>query len=264
MNFCLLSILYLCCITLCIMISDMKNEKDFLTNKVIAHRGAWKKQDLPQNSIASLREAIRLGCEGSEFDVWMSADSVLVVNHDSDFYGLPIETSTYKELLEKKHPNGERIPTVEAYLKEGMTQTRTKLVMEVKPSEVSGERGLAVAKRAVEMVQHLGAEDWVDYIGFDFEMCLKIMELDPSANVAYLEGDKSPEELSEAGFFGLDYHYSLLQDKSHWIEKANELGLTVNAWTVNKAEDMEWLLSKGARFITTDEPELLLDLIKKK
>jgi glycerophosphoryl diester phosphodiesterase len=263
MKLSILSILLFTLISMCAM-NDVNSQKDFLTNKVIAHRGAWKKQNLPQNSIASLREAIRLGCEGSEFDVWMTADSILVVNHDADFYGLPIETSTYQELLQKKHPNGEQIPTVEAYLLEGMKQSRTKLIMEIKPSEVSGERGLSIAKKVVDMVHRLGAEEWVDYIGFDHNMCLKIIELDPKANVAYLEGDKSPKELADAGFFGLDYHHSLLRKRPEWIEEAHELGLTVNAWTVNKVEEMEWLLSKRVRFITTDEPELLLEVIKKK
>jgi glycerophosphoryl diester phosphodiesterase len=261
MKLSILSLSLFTLISMCAM-NDVNSQKDFITNKVIAHRGAWKAKNLPQNSIASLKEAISLGCEGSEFDVWMTVDSILVVNHDPDFYGLPIETSTYQELLHKKHPNGEQISTVEAYLQEGMKQSRTKLIMEIKPSEVSGERGLTIAKKAVEMVHHLGAEDWVDYIGFDYNMCLKIIELDPKANVAYLEGDKSPNELAEAGFFGLDYHHSLLKQNPNWIEVANELGLTVNAWTVNKKEDMEWLLTKGARFITTDEPELLLELIK--
>ena len=41
----------------------------FASNKAIAHRGAFKKNGFPENSIASLREAIRLGCTGSEFDV---------------------------------------------------------------------------------------------------------------------------------------------------------------------------------------------------
>ena len=261
MKYFYLLLLFASCTPFLTMTKKTEQNDGFHTNKVIAHRGAWKKSNLPQNSIASLKEAIRLGCEGSEFDVWMTADSVLVVNHDADFYGLPIETSSYQELLEKKHSNGELIPTVEAYLQEGMKQSRTKLIMEIKPSEVNGERGLAIAKRAVEMVKQLGAVDWVDYIGFDYDMCLKIIELDPSANVAYLEGDKSPEELAETGFFGLDYHYSLLRDKPHWIEKALDLGLTVNAWTVNEPEEMKWLLSKGLRFITTDEPELLLEII---
>ncbi|MEY3644697.1 MAG: hypothetical protein RLZZ207_1392, partial [Bacteroidota bacterium] len=86
-------------------------QSTFIQNKIIAHRGAWKAQNLPQNSIASLREAIRLGCEGSEFDVWMTSDEVLVVNHDHELQGMDIETSTYEQLLTKTLSNGEKIPT---------------------------------------------------------------------------------------------------------------------------------------------------------
>src|SRR5665648_155520 len=61
---------------------------NLLKNGVIAHRGAWKKDSLPQNSIASLQNAIRLGVAGSEFDVQLTADEVLVVNHDPIFQGM--------------------------------------------------------------------------------------------------------------------------------------------------------------------------------
>src|SRR5690606_40007377 len=43
-------------------------------SQVIAHRGAWKIDGLPQNSIASLHRAIELGCAGSEFDVHRSEE----------------------------------------------------------------------------------------------------------------------------------------------------------------------------------------------
>ena len=104
-------------------------QSTFHQNKIIANRGAWKANGLPQNSIASLRAAVRLGCEGSEFDVWMTADEVLVVNHDHDFQGMDIETSTYEQLLSKTLPNGEKITTLKAYLTEGMTQKGTKLIL---------------------------------------------------------------------------------------------------------------------------------------
>ena len=56
--------------------------KVLAVNPVIAHRGAWKKNGLPQNSIASLRQAIALEWGGSEFDVRMTADDSLIINHD--------------------------------------------------------------------------------------------------------------------------------------------------------------------------------------
>jgi len=68
----------------------------FADNVVVAHRGAWKSNNFPQNSIASLKQAITLGCTGSEFDVRMTSDNVLIVTHDSDYNELDIEESTYE------------------------------------------------------------------------------------------------------------------------------------------------------------------------
>ncbi len=245
-------------------LSCIPQKETFIQNKVIAHRGAWKSKDLPQNSLASLNRAIELGCEGSEFDVWMTADGVLVVNHDADFHGMPIETSSYASLLTQKLPNGEHLPTLEEYLKEGMDQTKTKLILEIKPSEISQERSVKIAQKSVEMVQSLGAEKWVDYITFDYEAGKKVIEMAPSAEVAYLNGDKNPTELKANGFFGLDYHYKVLQENPHWIQEAKELGLMINSWTVNEKEDMHWLLESGVDFITTDEPEMLLQIVSGK
>lgn len=243
------------------ILSSCSAQSTFQVNKVIAHRGAWKAQGLPQNSIASLREAIRLGCEGSEFDVWMTADEVLVVNHDHDLQGLDIEISTYEELLVKTLPNGEKIPTLKEYLSEGMKQQGTKLILEFKPSRISVERSEKVGEMAVKTVQELRAEKWVDYITFSYEGGKKAIATDPKANVAYLSGDKSPAELKADGFFGFDYNIRVLRQKPEWIAEAQNLGLTVNAWTVNSEEDMKWLLEMTADFITTDEPELLFTLI---
>lgn len=240
------------------------SQNSFVQNKVIAHRGAWKAQGLPQNSLASLNEAIRLGCEGSEFDVWMTADEVLVVNHDHDFQGIDIETSTYEQLLTKKLPNGEKIPTLEEYLKEGMKQTTTKLILEFKPSRISVARSERVGELSVKTVQKLGAEQWVDYITFSYEGGKKAIATDPQANVAYLSGDKTPAQLKEDGFFGFDYNIRVLKNKPEWIAEAQQLGLTTNAWTVNLEEDMKWLLDLKVDFITTDEPEKLFELISKK
>ena len=231
-------------------------------NQVIAHRGAWKKNNLPENSIASLKEAFRLNCFGSEFDIHMTLDSVMVVNHDATFLGIPIAKSTYQQLLAKKLPNGESIPTLESYLKTGMTQKKTKLILEIKPQNMGKERDLFLAEKALQMVKKLKAEAWVDYISFSYDICTYIIGHMPNAKVAYLAGDVAPEKLKADGFFGSDYHYSVFQ-KNDWINPSKKLGLTVNAWTVNTVPEMEWLLANEVEYITTNEPELLFETIKK-
>jgi hypothetical protein len=47
--------------------NNSKGKLPFANNKVVAHRGAWKKNKLPQNAIASLKEAIRLQCTGTDY-----------------------------------------------------------------------------------------------------------------------------------------------------------------------------------------------------
>ncbi|WP_026965887.1 glycerophosphodiester phosphodiesterase family protein [Algoriphagus terrigena] len=254
----------LCLLALTVSFTSSFSQEMFHKNSVIAHRGAWKAQGLPQNSLASLDEAVRLKCEGSEFDVWMTADGILVVNHDAEYLEMPIETSTFKELRSKKLPNGEKIPTVKEYLKKGMKQTGTKLILEIKPSKISVERSKELAAKCVDQVKELKAEKWVDYITFSYDAGIKVIELDPKANVAYLNGEKSPAELKEAGFFGFDYNIRVVKEKPQWIKEAQDLGLTVNVWTVNKVEDMQWLLDQKVDFITTDEPELLFETIGKR
>lgn len=233
---------------------------DFAQNKVIAHRGAWKEKALPENSIASLNEASRLGCFGSEFDVHMTADSVIVVNHDPEFKGMKIEESTYKQLLTQKHTNGEPIPTLDAYLSAGMKQHKTKLILEIKASKISKQRTLALTEKVVKMVSDKQAQGWIEYISFDDDALRYVLKMTPEVKVQSLDGKMSPEQLKSDKFFGADYHFSVYKKQPEFISEAHKLGLIINAWTVNEEADMKEMLEKGADFITTNEPGRLLKL----
>ena len=233
-------------------------------NSVIAHRGAFKKNNLPENSIASLKEAIRLKCYGSEFDVHMTKDSVIVVNHDAEFKGLVISNSTYAELQQHLHTNGEQIPTLESYLKEGMTQKGTKLILEIKIAKTP-EATIALTDATVKLVKKLKADAWVEYISFSYDAILRVIQLNPKAKtafLAYLTQDVPVEKLKEDGITQADYFYTIYKE-GDWFNRAHKLGLTINAWTVNKEEDLKWLIAEKADFITTNEPELLFELLKK-
>lgn len=235
----------------------------FADNIVVAHRGAWKKNSLPENSIASLKHAIKLGCTGAEFDVHMTADDSLVINHDDDFHKLPIEKTNYADLLAFTLSNGEKIPTLREYLLAGIADNKTtRLVCEIKPSSISKERGKVIAAKVVQLVHDLKLESNVVYISFDYDILKKIVELNPAALTQYLEGNKSPEEVKADGITGIDYHYSVFKLHPEWIESAKKNNIALNAWTVNSATDMDWLINSGFNFITTNEPELLFDRMK--
>lgn len=236
----------------------------FNKNVVVAHRGAWKANNLPENSIAALNQAVALHCHGSEFDIHMTADGILVVNHDHDFYGMDIEKSTYEQLLAKKHPNGENIPTLKEYIIAGMKQKETKLILEIKTSRISPERSIEVTDKVFALVKELKAQKWSEYICFSWEVGKRLHELDRKAKIAYLEGDRTPAEAKAAGYTGLDYHYSVYKKNPTWIAEAHKLGLTVNAWTVNDRAEMKSLIDQKVEYITTNEPELLFEVLNEK
>jgi glycerophosphoryl diester phosphodiesterase len=231
-------------------------------NKVIAHRGAWKNTGVTENSIGALEHAIKLGCYGSEFDVHMSADSVLYVLHDHSIQGTNIETTNSAELSKIKLADGETLPTLEAYLKAGSKQKKTRLILEIKTSKISKERSLALATKCVELVKKMKVEKITDYIAFDWDVCLKVKQVAPKAHVEYLNGDKTPDEIQAAGLDGIDYHLSVLKKKEDYIPAMRQKKLTTNVWTVNSEADLKYFLEKDVDYITTNEPELLLSLSK--
>lgn len=160
----LLLILIAACFTTCIA---SKKHITFVDNVVVAHRGAWKKNALPENSLASLKHAIELECTGSEFDVRMTADDSLIINHDPDYNKLPIENTNYADLVAFKLSNGEKLPTFREYLLAGSeNNTATRLFCEIKPSEISKERGKTIAAKVLRLVQELKAQNMVVYISF--------------------------------------------------------------------------------------------------
>jgi beta-glucanase (GH16 family)/glycerophosphoryl diester phosphodiesterase len=225
---------------------------------VVAHRGAWKEGKLPENSLASLKKALNLKCAGTEFDVRMTADSILVVNHDPKYFGLDIETVMYKDLTHKNLKNGEKIPLLSTYLTEGIKNNQlTRLVLEIKPSEISKERGKLIAREVLQLVKKLDVESKVDYISFDIDILKELILLNPKVSTQYLNGELSPKELKELGISGLDYHYKVYYDKPEWIQQAKDLHMILNVWTVNKKKDMDFFIRNDFHYITTNEPELL-------
>ena len=231
----------------------------------VAHRGAWKAGGLPENSLASLRAAVALGCAGSEFDVRMSADDTLVVAHDPTHAGLAIEATPYAALAAEPLANGEPLPTLRAYLEEGVRQNDgpgppTRLLLEVKASPAGPTRSAEIARRAVALARETGAAPLTDYISFSYDALLAVRAADSTAHTQYLEGDRPPDALVADGIGGLDYQYLVYRANAAWIQEAHDLGLRLNAWTVDAEGDMRWLLERGFDLITTDEPERLIGL----
>ena len=230
-------------------------------SQVIAHRGYWKTAGSAQNSITSLQKADSIHCYGSEFDVWLAKDKKLVVNHDPVYKMKYMEYSKGDALTGLKLSNGENLPSLQKYLEAGK-KCNTKLILELKAHN-SKKRETKAVQEILAMVKKMGLEDRMEYITFSLHAMKEFIRLAPAGTpVFYLNGELSPKELKDLGAAGLDYHMGVIKKHPEWIKEAHDLGLKVNVWTVDKAEDMKWLIDQKVDFITTNEPIVAQDMLK--
>lgn len=231
--------------------------------KVISHRGYWTAPNSAQNSLASFTKADSVGVFGSEIDVWLTADDKLIVNHDRVYKGTDInmEKSTLKEISSIVLPNGENIPTLDAYLRLVAGKPNTRLILEMKSLSDLKREDLA-AEKIVKALRKYNLLDRTDIIAFSINACLAFKKLMPDGRIFYLNGDLAPRSIKKLGLTGIDYSMSVLRKNPKWVEQAHKEGLEVNVWTVDTEEDMRYFIDLGVDYITTDYPERLQALLK--
>ena len=164
-------------------------------------------------------------------------------------------------LVKVRLNNGEQLPTLEQYLSRGQ-QLTTRLILELKPHRTPEQETKAI-EGIVRMIKDFNLENRVEYISFSKHATKEFIRLAPKGTpVYYLSGDATPQELKSWGCAGPDYHFSVFQKNPEWIEQCHKLGMKVNAWTVNDAKNMQWLIEHKVDFITTNEPILLQQELK--
>jgi len=240
-----------CILTLIIMmISNAQTQ-------IIAHRGFWQTNpSTTENSLQALENAQKLKIYGAEFDVRMSKDGVLVVNHDEHHGTMEISETDFKELAKLKLSNGEEYPTLKDYLKQGKKDKALKLIVEIKPAKTKALEDELVSK-TVKLIKEMKLESQSEFISFSFNICKEIKKAEPKFKVQYLEGNLSPQQIKDEGLDGIDYHYSVFEKNPTWISEANSLGLITNSWTVNDLEVYKKLKEQGLKFVTTNVPDQL-------
>lgn len=230
--------------------------------KVIAHRGYWTAPGSAQNSLDALAKADSIGCFGSEFDVWMTSDSVLVVDHDGWINGYGVQYTPAEIICAQKLKNGETIPTLEQYFEEALKHPNIRLICEMKFPN-SRHQEMEMAKKIAEMAKKFGVEDRIDYITFSRDGMYSLMKYaHKGAEVYYLTGDMVPEQLKFMGAAGADYNYWAFRKHPEWIKQIQDLGMKVNVWTVDNEDEMKWCIDNGIDFITTNYPERFMELQK--
>lgn len=224
--------------------------------KIIAHRGAWKEFNLPENSIASLEKAIDLKCDGAEFDVRRTLDGVLVVNHDPVYFGDTIQTNTYAYLNRNKLSNGESLPTLEQYFLKG-TQNKhnTLLICEIKAAIKDKEQDYLATIETLAFAKKIKIEKRIVYISFSKDILLWIKKQRSKAIVLYLESDLTIDAVVKNKFDGINLYYTAFKNNSQLSETAKKAGLKIGSWTVNELSDLAILQQQGVEWITTNQPQ---------
>ena len=228
--------------------------------QLIAHRGYWK-TDPPtaENSLQALENAQKLNIYGTECDVRMSKDGVLIIYHDEYHGTMEISETNFADLDKLKIKNGENIPTLKEFLEKGKKNPSLKLMIELKPIGSKAKENELV-KKTSQLVKELQLESQTEFISFSLNICEHLKKEEPTFKVHYLNGDLSPLQIKQKGFDGIDYHYSILLKNPTWISQAQSIGLITNSWTVNDIEIFKQLRKQGIEFVTTDIPDLLLNL----
>lgn len=222
--------------------------------KIIAHRGHWTVEGSAQNSIAALKRAGSLPIYGTEFDVHLTKDQVLILNHDPVFHGKAISDHSYSALRRSgRLSNGEALPRLARFFRVARRYPNLKLIVELKPGPNQLQEKLLVEK-TLELVKRKRLESRVEYISFSANICRELKQQNPASSVQYLRGDLSPIEVQQNGWNGIDYHFSLYQKNEKWSAQARSIGLTTNAWTVNDPRIFNQLVELGVEYITTDYP----------
>ncbi|GAA3994947.1 glycerophosphodiester phosphodiesterase [Streptomyces sp. NBC_01352] len=218
----------------------------------VAHRGDPYR--VRENTIDSLRSALRLGADAVEIDVRLTRDGVPVLLHDE----------TLKRLWEHDRPllslssdevcglTGDEVPT----LARALAATGDSRVM----LDLPGTSDVRVARRVVDVVRECGAEERVYYCA-DATAMLAVRAADPAAEIALTWTTLAPPRpalLAAVRPRWLNYRFALV-DRA-LAERVHTDGYLLSVWTPDTRRSMRRLIDIGVDSITTNRVDILCAL----
>ena len=234
--------------------------------KIFAHRGS--KGTHPENTLASFKEAVRVGSDGIELDVHLTKDGQLVVIHDETVDRTTNGTGEIRNitLAEIKAMDagswfhntyaGEKIPTLEEVLlllKE--LGFNGQLNIELKTDIIQYE-GLVEKCLALQ-----GTKTWpftIVYSSFNPYTLLELKKMKPDQEIGLLFESVEWANKGDAMLEKESYHPDLkLLD---WTLKWNTNQLPLRVWTVNEDTDINRCFELNIEAIFTDYPQKALQL----
>lgn len=240
-------------------------------NIVIAHRGGSKEAGVPDNSIASLKYAISLGCYSSETDIYWTKDNNVVVAHaDSNckINGLYPWESTLEQIQSAgKLSNGETIPSLEDYIRAAMNAkgSCTKICLDIKAitkPTMHHDEAVKACERACEIIADMEAQNYCIFICSGYTDIVK--HCAKYANAVGVEiGAMGNSSASQYKNWGYTWHNRNIVDYDASESTINgyiNAGLEVSVYTVDN--DTNWSVIAPyvhrLKGITTNYPAWML------
>jgi glycerophosphoryl diester phosphodiesterase len=232
-----------------------------------AHRGAAGLA--PENTLAAFRVAIELGADGTEMDLQVTRDGIVVVIHDdtvdrtTDGRGR-IGDLTLAEIKRldagaKFSPafRGERIPTLRELIDLVRASGRQsfRLNLEIKFADGREGQPADLEEQVLAVLRETGFLDRVITQSFYHPSAAKMKRLVPSIPAGLLVGQRRqpPDPVTAVRDHRVDYyapHHSLVTPDL--LRTLHRAGIPVVTWTVNDPADMRRLIGMGLGVLPGD------------
>jgi glycerophosphoryl diester phosphodiesterase len=232
----------------------------------IAHRGA--SYDAPENTLAAFDLALRLGADGIELDVRLSADGVPVVIHDAtldrttDGRG-PVSAWRWPELrsldagswFDSQYAR-QRIPSLEDVF--AAFGERLLYVIELKTNSLRDHR---LEQAVIAIIQRHGLADQVILASLNPFALRRVRRLLPQIAVGLLISPHQPLYLrwtrlgTVMRYASRLLHHTLID--ANTVAWARRYGYRLHAWTVDEPDEMMRLAALGVDAILTNRPDVL-------
>ncbi len=232
---------------------------------IVAHRGYWNCEEAgyARNSVAALRCAQEYGFWGTEFDLHLTSDEVIIIVHDDVVNGKRIDANPYSEFADIRLENGERIPTIDDYFTQAAKSPKTMLVCEFK-AHATPELEDRLMELAFAKMKEYGIYDpkRIMFVTFSKHVSDYIASEMPEFDVEYLANDRNPEELAELNITGVNYEYHAFEENPTWLDMAKSLGMRLKTWPTNNEERLKEVLDWGIDIITSDVPVEIRNMLR--
>jgi glycerophosphoryl diester phosphodiesterase len=213
---------------------------------VFAHRGCT--EGFTENTIDAFAEARRLGADGVELDVRLTADGALAIHHDAEIPGF----GAIADLEVADLPAHVPLLADALAVCEGMVVN-----VEIKnaPQDPGWDAGEAVAALTAAALEEVGWTSRVLVSSFQMATLRAVQAADSRLALGALWGVAPEPEPAlaaavEAGFAAV--HPFVVSVDPALVERAHAMGLAVNVWTVNAPEDLRAMVAAGVDTVITD------------